>query len=243
MISYISLPGLVFVHFWLFPHVDLEQCSFGIQHNFSQNDKYHNKVTQATETWQRSIDNEQLYVLLKILGPIFQAKVWNSDSKLNICHLKLLPSWTLFIRWFFLNGMQTEVLFKHLSLFLSSPDKSYLLILLNFVWNFRNYLILQHTAHWTCTFEGHGAHVSSSTNLPLKTKSSQNQVKPKVIVLFHFKKNVFLLYKLLHKLPIHHQKILFVILSNYNLKQTNLCSFICPCLIGFALNFLARLTW
>ena len=95
--------------------------------------------------------------------------------------------------------MQTEVLFKHLSLFLSSPDKSYLLILLNFVWNFRNYLILQHKAHWTCTFEGHGAHVSSSTNLPLKTKSSQNQVNPNFIVLFHIKKNVCLHYKLLHK--------------------------------------------
>ena len=192
MISYISLPGLVFVHFWLFPHVDLEQCSFGIQHNFSQNDKYHNKVTQATETWQRSIDNEQLYVLLKILGPIFQERfeIRTRSCTFAICNLAI---WSCchpehFLSDDFLNGMQTEVLFKHLSLFLSSPDKSYLLILLNFVWNFRNYLILQHKAHWTCTFEGHGAHVSSSTNLPLKTKSSQNQVKPNFTVFFHFKK-------------------------------------------------------
>ena len=247
MILYISLPGLVFVHFWLFPHVDSEQCSFGIQHNFSQNDKYHNKVTQATETWQRSIDNEQLYVLLKILGPIFQAKVWNSDSKLSICHLKshlkLLPSWTLFIRWFFFELECRQKFCSNTCLFFCLVQINLICsFCLIFVWNFRNYLILQHTAHWTCTFEGHGAHVSSSTNLPLKTKSCQNQVKPNFTVLFQFKK-IIIYTKNCYKSGDFIIKIIFVILSNYNLKQTNFMSFIFPCLIGFAVNFLARLTW
>ena len=112
-----------------------------------------------------------------------------------------------------------------------------------FVWNFRNYLILQHTAHWTCTFEGHGAHVSSSTNLPLKTKSCQNQVKPNFTVLFLFKNMFVYTTNCYKKCRIYNWKMSFVILSNYNLKQTNLCPFIFPCLIGFALNFLARLTW